>query len=517
MATRPLPDGGLPRVTFEAGPVPVVSPLRTDVAIFLGPARRGPVGRPIRIDCWRAYEAVFGGLWPDAYTPYAVKGYFDNGGLIAYILRLAPTAANAAATWLVKEDAEAFAPAAMGRTRYTMTAATPGGWSNQLSVRPAYRRGHDGAGLLDFEILLEGRIAERLPGIAAASLTADVAARSSLVRIEPEAAAPLIPPPAGAGPLARRWAEVALAGGSDGGAPTRDDYRIALEAAVAEPEPAMIVLPDLQRQFDTDGAVAVLLAAARLSDARLDRLVIADAPEAIEDSVAATQWILRFGGDPAVHRAAAAYHPWIQVRDPLGTPKAPLRTIPPSGHVAGAVSSIDREKGAYVTPANVALSGTVDVSRRPGAAAQGEMNLLGINALRCQSGRGIVVWGGRMLRTDDAPARFVAHRRLITRLTRALRRVWDPMVFENNDDGLRFAVARSATTLLMEAFHAGVLKGTHPEEAFRIDVGTHLNDAAARESGRVICEISIAPAAPMEFIHFRVGLDAEGTIEMIET
>jgi phage tail sheath protein FI len=180
------------------------------------------------------------------------------------------------------------------------------------------------------------------------------------------------------------------------------------------------------------------------------------------------------------------------------------------------MSNIDREKGPYVTPANMTLSGTIDLSRRPGEAAQGEMNRMGLNALRCQSGRGIVVWGGRMLRSDDSPPRFVAHRRLICRLTRALRRVWEPMVFEPNDELLRFAIARSATTLLSEAFHAGVLQGTRPDEAFRVDAGETLNDAAARDSGRVICEIAIAPAAPMEFIHFRVGINAEGKIEMIE-
>jgi phage tail sheath protein FI len=69
----------------------------------------------------------------------------------------------------------------------------------------------------------------------------------------------------------------------------------------------------------------------------------------------------------------------------------------------------------------------------------------------------------------------------------------------------------------MEAFHANVLKGAFPEEAFRIDVGDQLNNAATGEAGRVICEISIAPATPMEFIHFRVGINAEGKIEMIET
>jgi hypothetical protein len=517
MATRPLPDDGLPRVTFEAGPVPAASTLRTDVAIFVGSVSRGPVGLPTRIDCWRAYEAVFGGLWAGAQTPYAVRGYFDNGGLIAYILRIAPGASAASAGWVAWDGAGGFAPEALNHSRFTIRATSEGSWGNLLSVRPAFRRGPGGAPLLDFEVLLEGRLTERLQGIPAAALADEVAAHSRMIRIEPDAGAPLIPAEPGEGPLARRWTDVALGGGSDGTAPTLDDYGAAVETAVVEPEPALIVLPDLHGQFDAGGAVAVLLAAARLCDARLDRLVVADAPETIEDAAAAAAWLARFGGDPAVHRAATVYHPWLQVRDPLGTARAPLRTVPPSGHVAGAVSRSDREKGAYVTPANMTLSGTVDLSRRPGDAAQGEMNRLGINALRCQSGRGIVVWGGRMLRTDDSAPRFVSHRRLITRLTRALRRAWEPMVFEPNDSNLRLAIARSATTLLMEAFHANVLKGTRPDEAFRIDVGDQLNDSAARESGRVICEISIAPAAPMEFIHFRVGINAEGTIEMIET
>jgi hypothetical protein len=515
MATKPLSDGGLPRVTFEAAPAPVLSPLRTDIAIFIGPARWGPPGRPTRIDGWRAFQAVFGGLWSAADTCYAVQGYFENGGLIGYMLRIAPGALAAQAIWDVAADG-GYAPAALGVGRFTISGATPGAWANALGLRPFYRRGDDGAPLFDFEILLEGRIVERLFGVPAATLSEEVASRSATIRIAPEIGAPPLAPDAAAGPLTYRWAEIALTGGSDGDPPTREDYCAALSDAVAEAEPALIVLPDLHRQFDADGAAAVLLAASRLSDARLDRMVIADAPEAIEDRAAASLWIERFGGDPAVHRAAATYHPWIQVRDPLGTLKAPLRTIPPCGHVAGAVSRIDREKGAYVTPANMTLAGTVDISRRPGEAAQGEMNGLGLNALRCQSGRGIVVWGGRMLRTDDAPPRFIAHRRLIERLTRALRRVWEPMVFEPNDEALRFAIARSATTLLMEAFHAGVLKGARPDEAFRVDIGEALNDAAAREAGKVVCEISIAPAVPMEFIHFRVGLSTEGNIEMIE-
>ncbi len=517
MATRPLPDGGLPRVSFEAGPIPIVSPLRTDIAIFVGPVQRGPVGTPIRIDAWRAFEAVFGGLWSEAYTPYAIRGYFENGGLVAYVLRVAPGALPASTPWIARASAAEFAPEALKYSRFVFLAATPGSWANGLTISPAYRRGVDGAQLFDFDVRLDGEVAERLFGLRASALAEEMAARSSLIRIRPDTSAALIPAQVEDGPLNRRWTAVTLGGGTDGDPPTRDDYLNALTEAAAEPEPAMIGLPDLHGQFDADGAVAILLAASRLADARLDRLVIADAPEGVEDSLATSHWIDRFGGDPAVHRATAAYHPWILVRDPLGTPANPLRAIPPCGHVAGAISTADRDRGPYITPANMSISGAVDLSRRPDEAKQGEMNGLGLNALRCQSGRGITIWGGRMLRADDSPPRFVAHRRLINRLVRALRRVWEPMVFENNDDTLRFAIGRSASTLLTEAFHSGVLKGTRPEEAFQVDVGDQLNDATARDAGRVICDIAIAPAVPMEFIHFRVGISREGNIDLIET
>jgi phage tail sheath protein FI len=90
------------------------------------------------------------------------------------------------------------------------------------------------------------------------------------------------------------------------------------------------------------------------------------------------------------------------------------------------------------------------------------------------------------------------------------------MVFEPNDDALRFAIARSATTLLLEAFRARVLKGARPEEAFRVTVDDGVNTPQDRAAGRVLCEIAIAPAAPMELIHIRVGLSPDGRVEMVE-
>jgi uncharacterized protein len=81
---------------------------------------------------------------------------------------------------------------------------------------------------------------------------------------------------------------------------------------------------------------------------------------------------------------------------------------------------------------------------------------------------------------------------------------------------LRLAIARSATTLLTEAFQTGVLKGTRPDEAFRVTVDDTINPPEEIAAGRLCCEIAVAPAVPMEFIHFRIGLNPDGAVELIE-
>src|SRR5262244_3148927 len=78
------------------------SPLRSDVAGFAGRTRRGPVMEAIRIEGWRHYLQVFGGLVADANTTFSARGYFANGGEVAYIVRLANRSAKAASgQWII--------------------------------------------------------------------------------------------------------------------------------------------------------------------------------------------------------------------------------------------------------------------------------------------------------------------------------------------------------------------------------------------------------------------------------
>lgn len=513
----PLPQPRLPGVGFEAVRVSNPSALRTDVALFIGHSERGPVGLPVRVDGMRYFQAVFGGWLADADCPLSLKGFFDNGGRQAWMLRLAPGANEADGLWALGGGG-AFVPPGLAVSQLRIVAASPGDWANRIAVAPVLYRTRTGL-LLDIEVTRDGVLVERLAGLpvtSVRSLAEAIEARSQLIRIDTEfAMVPAVSP--GLGPTRQAWPAVALANGTNGTTPALADYVAALELAAQLPEPAMLIMPDLHRDGGSDAARAeVLLAAARMADGLLDRMVIADAPETVRDEVALEAWLALLQQDPAVHRCVACYHPWVQVADPLGDIRAPQRTLPPSGHVAGAIAASDLGKGAHVTAANLTLNEVIDTSRRLTPDSRLPIAQAGVNLLDCQSGRGMVIWGGRMLRSDDAAPRFVAHRRFIHRLVRALRRSWAPQVFEANDDQLRYAIARQATSLLLEAFHSGVLKGNRPDEAFRVDVGDTLNNAAARAEGRVYCQIAIAPAVPMEFIQIRISLSRDGVVEMVE-
>jgi len=180
------------------------------------------------------------------------------------------------------------------------------------------------------------------------------------------------------------------------------------------------------------------------------------------------------------------------------------------------ISRLDRERGAHHTPANAQLFEALDVSQRFDEPAQTLLYAAGVNLLRCAPGRGIQVWGSRTLSFDES-GRFVAHRRLIHRLVRAIRRVAEPLVFHTNGPELWLTFVRSITTVLLEAYRAGALKGARPEEAFRVRCDEKTTTPQDIENGRMFGEIEVAPATPMEFIMLRIAVSADATLEVFES
>lgn len=557
------PTATVPGLYFTAVPRPVEpSPLRSDVAGFIGRTRRGPVGQATRVEGWRDYLRLFGGLQADAATTYAIRGFFENEGQVAWIVRLGGYADEQAqqdgaaqTTWDIRKLSDGrpwteLPPSAFLFASYRIEGTSPGAWANGTRVSINYRR--DGLrrnessgkqdrplGTAEVDLIVQApnEPIEYLNGIAVDTMNSpdnlarEIAVRSRLIRLIPleQASASQQPAPE---PRQLRW-ELVLSGGQDVdlklpeiGQALKQEYFTATRKLGDEGEVAIVAAPGLYEDLkDADDQREILVALIEQAEELRDRLVLIDLPNDNQDpDVALKQleetldWVttLRYATDDRASRAAAIYHPRLSVPDALGGISRPLRNVPPSGHVAGVISRLDRDRGAHHTPANAPIFEAVDVTQRFDAVQQERCNSFGVNLLRCFAGDGLKVWGGRTLNLETE-RRFVAHRRLIHRLVRAIRRVAEPLVFDINGPELRLALVRSITAMLLEAWHAGALKGARPEEAFRVVCDEKLNPPEEIDLGRVHCLIEVAPAVPMEFIQLRVALSAEGRLEVFES
>jgi phage tail sheath protein FI len=89
----------------SAGPTPIAG-VSTSTAGFVGMTRRGPTtGRPALVTNWGQFVRTFGGFFNLGATfaeatklPYAMEGFFANGGQRAYVVRVVASDATAAST-----------------------------------------------------------------------------------------------------------------------------------------------------------------------------------------------------------------------------------------------------------------------------------------------------------------------------------------------------------------------------------------------------------------------------------
>src|SRR5688500_3308067 len=67
----------------------------TAVAAFVGLAEKGPFNTPTLVTNWTQYVTTFGEFIEGSYLAHAVYGYFQNGGGIAYVVRVGGDGAEA--------------------------------------------------------------------------------------------------------------------------------------------------------------------------------------------------------------------------------------------------------------------------------------------------------------------------------------------------------------------------------------------------------------------------------------
>lgn len=277
--------------------------------------------------------------------------------------------------------------------------------------------------------------------------------------------------------------------------------------------PAVLADEELMRPFGPDEVALVQAALVAHCERRRDRVALLDpAPEACAPRAGAAfelrEWRSRFDS-----RFAAAYAPWVQVVDPeraRGPARDALtRAIPPSGHVAGQCAALDLRSGVHVAPANAPLAWIQGATLAVDDELHGLLNSLGVNVLRSTPGRGLRVLGARTV-SSDPDWRFLNVRRLVSMIEKALEVSLQWAAFEPGDWRTRAKLDLVVRSFLLELWSRGALVGSSPDEAFWVRCDGSNNLAAARDAGRVLIEVGIAPTVPFEFIVLRIGRDANG-------
>ena len=117
-----------PGVYIEEIPsgVRTITGVATSITAFIGRAIRGPVDDATRIQSFGDFERTFGDLWLHSTMSYAVRHYFQNGGMDAIIVRITNSAATATAGLTADSDA------------LTLETANAGAWGNYLRAAVDY-------------------------------------------------------------------------------------------------------------------------------------------------------------------------------------------------------------------------------------------------------------------------------------------------------------------------------------------------------------------------------------------
>jgi uncharacterized protein len=477
----------------------------TAVAAFVGLLPGGPINKPMRISNWTQFSNIYtdpqhpenGPFMEGSYTAHAVYGYFQNGGSIAWIIRVGSERGTPAA--------QASLPAATDKDVEALRRTALAGAGDQVKAdltEELPQEGKDNNDPTYKLVISSGSESEEYDGLSMKKgrnfLATKVNAASKLIKVEETGAAlPDVRVAPGSYTLSVPSVAVEKVSASDfeGDVATRRG----MGNASALDEVTMLIMPDIV-SLNGDGAQLRDLQGKMIAHAELmgDRMAILDTPDGLiaQDVL---EWRMNTAGYDS--KMAALYWPWIEVMDPLTG--RPLR-VPPSGHVAGVWARTDEERGVYKAPANEVIRGANGLAFQITHAEQGELNRNGINCIRAFPGRGIRIWGARTL-SSDPEWRYINVRRLFNFIAESIMSGTQWSVFEPNDERLWGKLGTNVGSFLSRVHRSGALAGASPQEAYFVKCDAETNPPEIVEAGQVVCEIGVAPVKPAEFVIFRLS------------
>jgi phage tail sheath protein FI len=498
---------------IERGPVPIEG-VPTSLAAFLGETERGPL-RPRLVTSYKDYKRFFGGVFgQDKYLPYAVAGFFDNGGTQLYVCRIVGPNAMPASKVYGDFTVSAVGPGVWGNTVWvciqdgtTKDANGNSGFLLQLAYwsannkpatpfnpftdftstpRPQYTEFYD-----DLSVdpkspdYFEKRLTDSSTNKPLSGLATIVRTTKGTTSKPPKTA---------------NTGEFLPSVGADDTV-TSTDYSGALPAKGKRTElqglealkldafrdVALVYAPDVSP--DIGKLIITHCETSKYRFAAIDS-PREDDPSNLDPRLT-NHWDTSYAG---------FYTPWIQISDPETGANT---MVPPGGHVLGVYARTDQNRGVFKAPANEIVRDALDVRYEINDAVQGTLNPRGVNVIRSFPSRGIRVWGARTL-SSDALWKYVSVRRLFIFLERSIYEGTQWVVFEPNDQRLWARVKDTIRLFLRTQWREGALFGSTEDEAFLITCDRTTMTQEDIMNGRLICEIGIAPVRPAEFVIFRV-------------
>jgi hypothetical protein len=206
---------------------------------------------------------------------------------------------------------------------------------------------------------------------------------------------------------------------------------------------------------------------------------------------------------------AAAYLPWLgTVPEGLGG-RGELRPLAPSAVAAGIIAGREHRLGLPWGPAGEVAVDAV-TSGPVTDAEHDELHPLGVNVFRAERD-GFRLTAARTL-SRDPDYQQLSVRRLMTMLALTLEQQGQWVAFEPNTADLRRELAWLITQLLRDLFRDGAFAGQSEAEAFFVRCDDSVNPPWELEQGRLVAEVGVAPASPLEFIVLRLARDANGAV-----
>lgn len=526
---------------IQTGPRPIEG-VGTSTAGMAGVTERGPLS-PRLITSWLEFQRWYGGYLDLnlSYLPYAVQGFFDNGGQRVFIARI--TADDAASSSQLVDTLQ-------------IQSVGPGEWGNRIAIRVREASQRNAAfpgtaNLFRLEVIYFGprnappdmtnivnwadptesaNPARRVPDViesfdnlshevgAANNVETVVNAGSQLIRAWFTTPTPNpVPAVAGSSPP---WIQLGTQGAD--GAEVNDTHFTGnanpiipatgvpfIDAKLLQyfgrtrglmgleqiDEIALLAAPDEVRWPNPNGAGPLTTAIINQCELLRDRFALVSTNRG-QNQVNDVQ-------PPRDTSYAAFYYPWIEIYDPVT--RGPI-LVPPTGHVMGIFVRTDIERGVFKAPANEVVRDATNPEFKVTKGMQDILNPRGVNCIRDfrSDGRGIRLWGARTM-SSDAMWKYVNVRRLFIFIEESIDEGTQWVVFEPNDEPLWASVRRSISSFLFGVWKSGALMGLTQEEAFFVKCDRTTMTQDDIDNGRLVCYIGIAPVKPAEFVIFRIS------------